>query len=123
MNYFIQGMRSFNEQKERREKRLEMNYDRPNRKKVMITSISPRYQVYSPKCNSTRVEIFYDPRFTPRVQSKWDKLIGEKRMRLEKREKKIKEENQWGTLKKDSEKPNWICKDCYDGGVSLEVTK
>jgi hypothetical protein len=37
--------------------------------------------------------------------------------------KKLEEENQWGTLKKDSEKPNWICKNCYDGGVLLEVTK
>ena len=26
-------------------------------------------------------------------------------------------------MKKCSENPNWICKDCYDGGVLLEVTK
>ena len=29
----------------------------------------------------------------------------------------------WDKLEKDSEKPNWICKNCYDGGVLLEVTK
>ena len=29
-------------------------------------------------------------------------------------------ENQWGKLKKGSEKPNWICKDCYDGGIVAE---
>ena len=23
-------------------------------------------------------------------------------------------------LKKGSEKPNWICKDCYDGGIIVE---
>ena len=33
---------------------------------------------------------------------------------------KIKDENHWGKLEKDSEKPNWICKDCYDGGIILE---
>ena len=24
-----------------------------------------------------------------------------------------------GKLKKGSEKPNWICKDCYDGGIVI----
>jgi len=89
-------------------------------KKVMITSTSPGYPVYCPKCNSTNVLIFYDPRFTPRLQSKWDELIDEKRILLENRWEKIKDENHWGKLEKDSEKPNWICKDCYDGGIILE---
>ena len=96
-----------------------MVYNRPLRKKVMIATTSPRYPVYCPKCNSTRVVLFYDPRFTPRLQSKWDKLIDEKRILLENRWEKIKYENKWGKLEKDSEKPNWICKDCYDGGVVL----
>ena len=30
---------------------------------------------------------------------------------------KIKDENKWGELEKGSEKPNWICKDCHDGGI------
>ena len=30
---------------------------------------------------------------------------------------KIKDENKWGELEKGSEKPNWICKDCYDAGI------
>ncbi len=97
-----------------------MTHDRPLRKKVMISTTSPRYHVYCPKCNSTRVVIFYDPRFTPRLQSKWDKLIDEKRILLENRWEKIKGENQWGKLEKDSEKPNWICKDCFDGGVVID---
>ncbi len=99
--------------------RIKMVYNRPLRKKVMIATTSPRYPVYCPKCNSTRVVLFYDPRFTPRLQSKWDKLIDEKRILLENRWEKIKDENKWGKLEKDSEKPNWICKDCYDGGVVL----
>jgi len=32
---------------------------------------------------------------------------------------KIKDENQWVKSEKDSEKPNWICKDCYDGGIAV----
>ena len=97
-----------------------MSQDSHRRKKVQICSTSPGYPVYCPKCNSTNVLIFYDPRFTPRLQSKWDDLIDEKRILLENEWEKIKNENHWGKLQKDSEKPNWICKDCYDGGVILE---
>ena len=97
-----------------------MVYDQPLRKKVMISSTSPGYPVHCPKCNSTNVLIFYDPRFTPRLQNKWDKLIDEKRILLENKWEKIKGENQWEALEKDSEKPNWICKNCHDGGVILK---
>ena len=44
-------------------------------------------------------------------------MIDEKRILLENRWEKIKDENQWGKLEKGSEKPNWICKECYDGGI------
>ena len=99
---------------------IEMVYDKPLRKKAMISSTSPGYPVHCPKCNSTNVLIFYDPRFTPRLQSKWDKLIDEKRIFLENKWEKIKGENRWEALEKDSEKPNWICKNCHDGGVILK---
>ena len=33
---------------------------------------------------------------------------------------KIKDENQWVKSEKVSEKPNWGCKDCYDGGIVVE---
>ena len=94
-----------------------MSHTRPHTKKVQICSTSPGYPVYCPNCNSTNVLIFYDPRFTPRLQNKWDELIDEKRILLENRWEKIKDENQWGKLENGSEKPNWICKDCYDGGI------
>ena len=97
-----------------------MSQDSHRRKKVQICSTSPGYPVYCPKCNSTNVLIFYDPRFTPRLQTKWDELIDQKRILLENMWEKIKDENNWGKLQKGSEKPNWICKDCYDGGVILE---
>jgi hypothetical protein len=97
-----------------------MSHIRPHAKKVQICSTSPGYPVYCPKCNSTNVLIFYDPRFTPRLQTKWDNLIDEKRILLENRWNNIKNENRWGKSQKDSEKPNWICKDCYDGGIILE---
>jgi hypothetical protein len=86
----------------------------------MITSTSPGYPVYCPKCNSDNVLIFFDPRFTPRLQSKWDDLIDQKMILLENSWEKIKNENRWGKLEKGSEKPNWICKDCYDGGIIVE---
>ena len=97
-----------------------MSHNQPHRKKVQVCSTSPGYPVYCPKCNSTNVLIFYDPRFTPRLQSRWDDLIDEKRILLENRWEKIKNENQWNKLEKGSEKPNWICKDCYDGGIVAE---
>jgi len=50
-------------------------------------------------------------------------LIDQKLILLENEWEKIKNEYHWGKLQKDSEKPSWICKDCYDGGVLLEVTK
>ena len=96
-----------------------MSQDSHRRNKVQICSTSPGYPVYCPKCNSTNVLIFFDPRFTPRLQTRWDDLIDEKRILLENRWEKIKNENQWGKLEKGSEKPNWICKDCYDGGIVL----
>jgi len=97
-----------------------MSHIRPHTKKVQICSTSPGYLVYCPKCNSTNVLIFYDPRFTPRLQSRWDNLIDQKLIIFENRWEKIKDENHWGKLEKDSEKPNWICKDCYDGGIIVE---
>ena len=98
-----------------------MSHIRPHSKKVQICSTSPGYPVYCPKCNSTNVLIFYDPRFTPRLQTKWDDLIDEKRILLENKWEKIKDENHWGKLEKDSEKPNWICKDCFDSGILLQI--
>ena len=97
-----------------------MSHIRPHRKKVILDSISPGFSVYCPKCNSTRVVIFFDYRFSPKLRTKWRELINEKKITLENQWEKIKTENQWKSLKKDSEKPNWICKECYDGGIILE---
>jgi hypothetical protein len=66
------------------------------------------------------VVIFFDYRFSPKLRTKWRELINEKKITLENQWEKIKTENQWKSLKKDSEKPNWICKECYDGGIILE---
>jgi hypothetical protein len=97
-----------------------MSHIRPHRKNVILDSISPGFPVYCPKCNSTRVVIFFDYRFSPKLRTKWRELINEKKITLENQWEKIKTENQWKSLKKDSEKPNWICKECYDGGIILE---
>ena len=98
-----------------------MSHNRPRTKKVMVTSTSPGYPVYCPKCNSDRVVIFFDLRFVGRFMNKWDELIDERKIRLENSWNKIKTENQWGVIDPKDAKPNWLCKECYDGGILLEV--
>ena len=98
-----------------------MSHNRPRTKKVMITSTSPDYPVYCPKCNSDRVVIFFDPKFVGRFMNKWDELIDERKITLENSWNKIKTENQWGIIDPKDAKPNWLCKECYDGGILLEV--
>lgn len=63
---------------------------------------------------------FFDPRFIPREIPRWKDLIYEKKTVLENSWEKIKLENQWKKDVKVSGKPNWICKECYDGGIVLE---
>ena len=78
-----------------------MSQDSHRRKKVQICSTSPGYPVYCPRLQFiANVLIFYDPRFTPRLQTKWDVLIDEKRILLENRWEKIKNENQMGQIGK-----------------------
>ena len=86
-----------------------MSHIRPHTKKVQICSTSPGYPVYCPKCNSTNVLIFYDPRFTPRLQTKWDNLIDEKRILPENRWNRIKDENRWNKSEKDQMSAPDIC--------------
>ena len=101
-----------------------MSQDSHRRKKVQICSTSPGYPVYCPRCNSTNVLIFYDPRFTPRLQTKWDDLIDEKRILLENRWEKIKDENTDGaSQKKIQRSQTGFARIAYDGGVLLEVIK
>ena len=88
--------------------------------KPYIESYSPGHPTHCPKCNSDKVVIFFDPRFVPRFRGEWKELIRNKKTALENRWEKIKTENRWWKMDEKSAKPNWICKDCYEGGVVLE---
>ena len=91
----------------------------PKRKPILV-SYSPGYPIQCPKCNETRVLLFFDLRFEARYETKWNELIDEKKIFLENRWSKIKVENNWGNIDPKDAVPNWICKNCYDGGVILE---
>ena len=88
--------------------------------KPMLVSYSPGYPIYCPKCNRTRVLLFFDLRFEARYETKWNELIDEKKIILENRWSKIKVENNWGNIDPKDAVPNWLCKECHDGGVILE---
>ena len=91
----------------------------PKRKPILV-SYSPGYPIQCPKCNETRVLLFFDLRFEARYETKWNELIDEKKIILENRWSKIKVENNWGNIDPKDAVPNWLCKECYDGGVILE---
>ena len=91
----------------------------PKRKPILV-SYSPGYPIQCPKCNETRVLLFFDLRFEARYETKWNELIDEKKIILENRWSKIKVENNWGNIDPKDAVPNWLCKECYDGGIILE---
>ena len=91
----------------------------PKRKPILV-SYSPGYPIQCPKCNEIRVLLFFDLRFEARYETKWNELIDEKKIILENRWSKIKVENNWGNIDPKDAVPNWLCKECYDGGVILE---
>ncbi|MBS1268617.1 MAG: hypothetical protein MAG458_01348 [Nitrosopumilus sp.] len=87
---------------------------------TIIEVYFPGFPIICPACKSDRVVLFFDPRFIPREIPRWKDLIYEKKTVLENSWEKIKLENQWKKDVKVSGKPNWICKECYDGGIVLE---
>jgi hypothetical protein len=86
----------------------------------MIVSYAPGYSVYCPKCNDDKVVIFFDPKFVGRYRSVWIGLINERKIVLENKWDKIKVENQWIDINPKDAVPNWVCKNCYDGGIIVE---
>jgi len=58
---------------------------------------SPGIKLNCPKCNSEKICIFFKPGFIGKEQSPWCELI-----------------------MNSNYNPNWVCKNCYDGGVILK---
>ena len=92
--------------------------EKPSKSKVLIESYSPGNFIFCPKCNSNRTVIFFGPEFPANLKGKWQDNIYAKKTILC---------NEWDIILKtissngctSNSNPNWICKDCYDGGVVL----
>ena len=95
--------------------------EKPSKSKVLIESYSPGNFVFCPKCNSNRTVIFFGPDFPPNfIENLCEKIHADKVILC----------NQWDIILKtmsskgctSNSNPNWVCKDCYDGGVVIEKT-
>ncbi len=73
---------------------------------------SPGKKLYCPKCNSEKISIFFKPGFSGKDLGNWCDYLAENNFELC---------NKWEIIKKSNYNPNWICKDCYDGGVILRI--
>ena len=90
--------------------------EKPPKSKVLIESYSSGIPTFCPKCNSDGIVIFFGTKFPNNLRGNWKEKI---------RAKKTKLCNDWGVILKtmasngctSNSNPNWICKDCYDGGV------
>ncbi len=74
---------------------------------------------FCPRCTSKKITIFFVDGFLGKLRWGWKESINTK---------KIKLENNWKIILKCTPKrdtvgsisnPNWICKNCYDGGVVI----
>ncbi len=71
----------------------------------------PGVKLFCPKCNFERICIFFKPGFIGKEQNMWCDLIDKENFVLC---------NNYEIIKKSNYNPNWICKNCYDGGVILK---
>lgn len=94
------------------------NIVKPSKKKVLITSYSPGIPIFCPKCDSDRTVIFFGHNFTPRLVGDWQEKIHNRQAVLcDKFEiiQKFTPKNQVTSLSN----PNWVCKQCYNGGIIM----
>ena len=94
---------------------------RPPKTKVMLVSYSSGIPTFCPKCNSENILIFFGRDFPPNLIENWCEKIHADKVILC---------NQWEIILKtmsskgctSNSNPNWVCKNCYDGGVVIEKT-
>ena len=87
--------------------------------KVMLVSYSSGIPTFCPKCNSESILIFFGHDFPPNLIENWCEKIHADKVILC---------NQWVVIQKFTPKnhitnysnPNYICKECYDGGVIID---
>lgn len=93
--------------------------EKPSKLKVLIESYSPGNFIFCPKCNSDRVVIFFGNEFPNNLKGVWQEKIHAKKTILC---------NEWVIIQKtmsfnvctSNSNPNWICKECHDGGVIID---
>lgn len=68
-------------------------------------------QLNCPTCNFKRISIFFKRGFKGIKVGQWCEFMNENNFELC---------NDWEIIKKSNYHPNWICKNCYDGGVILK---
>ena len=71
----------------------------------------PGIKLNCPTCNSEKISIFFKPGFIGKEQTPWCKLMDTGNFSLC---------NAYEIIMNSNYSPNWICKDCYDGGVILK---
>jgi transcription elongation factor Elf1 len=74
----------------------------------------PGKKFYCPRCNSDKVSIFFKPGFLGIENGKWCDYMDEKKFELC---------DDYQIIKKSNYHPNWICKNCYNCGVILNLEK
>ena len=86
------------------------------RPRIVIESYSPGIMLCCPKCNSSSVLIFFGDDFLPRLKGEWKEKIRAKLTKMEDRWEEIQKLTLKDHITSQSN-PNWICKNCYDGGI------
>jgi len=76
-----------------------------------VVGYCPGIPLNCPKCGSERISIFFKPGFIGKKQSPWCDLMDKGNFSLC---------NDYEIIIKSNYNPNWICKNCYDGGVILK---
>ena len=64
-----------------------------------------------PRCMSNKVSIFFKPGFLGRKMNQWCELMDKHDFELN---------DSYETILQNNFAPNWICKNCYNGGVILK---
>ena len=66
---------------------------------------------FCPRCGSDKIIIFFKPGFLGIKQGRWCDLMDKNNFKLC---------DDFNIIKKSNYNPNWVCKNCYNGGVILK---
>jgi transcription elongation factor Elf1 len=84
----------------------------PDRHLTGEVGYSPGRKFSCPRCDSLEISLFFKPGFPGREIENWRSIIKNGTIELC---------NKYEIIIKHNNHPNWICKNCYDGGVVLKL--